>query len=119
MPSQAQVRQAAADRGFKVEPFEHSINLSDPGSDLRVQLQTDPRYQPFLARGRDATVLGYPLRVAAKEDVLQGKIWAWSDGARRRSKRQEDLADIARLVEAAPELAGALPEAVRRALGDG
>jgi len=110
---------AAEGRGLRVERFEHSVNVSGEGSDLRVQLQTDPRYQGFLARATDATVLGYPMRVAAKQDVLQGKVWAWSDASRRRSKRHKDLADIARLVESDPELGRALPDAVRRALGEG
>jgi hypothetical protein len=32
---------------FTVEQFPHSINLSKPESDLRVQIQTDPRYLSF------------------------------------------------------------------------
>ncbi len=110
------VRQASQARGLKVESFPHSINLSGEGSDLRVQLQTDPRYQAFIARARPTEILGYKLPAAAKEDVLQGKIWAWSDTTRRRSKRHKDLADIGRLVEADPSLERSLPEAVRRAL---
>jgi hypothetical protein len=112
----ARVRQAAEARGLRSESFPHSINLSAEGSDLRVQLQTDARYQAFLPRARPAEILGYTLPAAAKEDVLQGKIWAWSDATRRRSKRQKDLADIGRLVEADPTLEQTLPEAVRRAL---
>ena len=33
-----------------------------------------------------------------------GKIWAALDNARRPSKRQKDLADIARLLEVRPDL---------------
>jgi len=54
--------------------------------------------------------------VAAKEDVLQGKIWAYSDKERRMSKRQKDLADIARLVEAFPELTDKVPSEIRNKL---
>jgi hypothetical protein len=54
------------------------------------------------------------MRVAALEDVLQGKVWAYSDSTRRRSKRQKDLADILRLVEAYPHLASPLPESIRK-----
>ena len=75
--------------------------------------ETDSRYQEFLSRAELRTVLGYELRVAAVEEVLQGKLWAYQDESRRPSKRQKDLADIARLVEAQPELAERLPEAVR------
>ncbi len=34
------------------------------------------------------------------DDILAGKIWAVSDSDRPASKRQKDLADIARLLEA-------------------
>jgi hypothetical protein len=111
-----EVAAAAAAGGLEVKRFPHSVNLSSPGSDLRIQLQTDPRYQAFLPRAERRSVLGYPLRVAAVEDVLQGKLWAYQDESRRGSKRQKDLADIARLVEARPELADRLPEPVRERL---
>jgi hypothetical protein len=39
---------AARLRGrFHVEEFPHSLNASMPGSDLRVRIQTDPRYLDF------------------------------------------------------------------------
>jgi hypothetical protein len=99
--------------GLKVEEFEHSVNLSLKGSDLRIQLQTDPRYQAFVNRATPREVLGYRMKVAAVEDVLKGKVWAFSDDGRRASKRQKDLADIMRLVETQPELMELLPESVR------
>lgn len=94
---------------FTVERFPHSVNLARPGSDLRVQLQTDPRYAPFVDRAQSATVLGITLPVARVEDVLQGKIWAALDPTRRGSKRQKDLADIARLIESQPALRSHVP----------
>jgi len=96
----------------RVERFAHSVNLSAPGSDLRVQIQTDPRYAAFPARATTRTVLGTPMRVAAPGDILDGKIWAASDPNRRPSKRQKDLADIARLIEHAPELRAHVPQAI-------
>ena len=105
----AKVCEAARARGLKVEEFEHSINLSARGSDLRIQLQTDPRYQDFLPRAVRRDVLGYGMFVACLEDVLQGKLWAYSDERRRQSKRQKDLADILRLVETHPDLRAKLP----------
>ena len=54
------------------------------------------------------------MKVASVEDVLQGKIWAYSDEQRRRSKRQKDLADIVRLIEVHPSLADRLPEAIKK-----
>jgi hypothetical protein len=101
--------EAASARGIKIERFEHSINLSIPGSDLRIQLQTDPRYQDFIPRAAQRDVLGYRMAVAALEDVVAGKVWAYRDEQRRKSKRQKDLADILRVVEAHPEVKGKLP----------
>jgi hypothetical protein len=97
---------------FRVERFPHSVNVSMPGSDLRVQLQTDPRYGAFVASASQRDVLGLRLPVARLEDVLQGKVWAAQDPARRPSKRQKDLADISRLLEAYPELRSRVPEDV-------
>lgn len=104
--------QRARARGMKVEAFPHSVNLAMRGSDLRIQFQTDPRYQAFLDRAEPHDVLGYPMVVAHVEDVLQGKLWAWQDKSRRRSKRQKDLADIMRLVETHPALEARLSEEV-------
>jgi hypothetical protein len=94
---------------FRVERFPHSVNVSLPGSDLRVQFQTDPRYASFVERASAREVLGVMLPVAHVEDVLRGKVWAAQDASRRPSKRQKDLADIARLIEARPELRGDVP----------
>ena len=113
----AKVATAAAVCGLKVETNPQSVNLRSPESDLRIQLQTDPRYQAFIPRAKERKVLGYALPVATVEDVLQGKLWAYQDESRRPSKRQKDLADIARLVEARPELAPRLPEPVRERIG--
>jgi len=49
------------------------------------------------------------MKVASVEDVLQGKIWAYLDEQRRKSKRQKDLADIVRLIEEYSSLADLLP----------
>jgi hypothetical protein len=95
---------------FRIERFPHSINLTHPQSDLRIQIQTDPRYQQFLKNAAEKTVLSYQMLVAQKEDVLQGKLWAYQDETRRKSKRQKDLADILRLVEAFPKLKSLLPD---------
>ncbi len=94
----------AVEKGLKVERFEHSVNLTSSKSDLRIQIQTDPRYQEFLPRASSKEVLGYRMKVASIEDVLQGKVWAYLDEKRRMSKRQKDLADIIRLVESYPAL---------------
>ena len=107
-----EVRSAAGSRGMTVEEYEHSINISMSGSDLRIQLQTDPRYQDFLSRSEQREVLGYRMSVASLPDVLRGKVWAYSDEKRRKSKRQKDLADIMRLVEVHPDLRDGLPSEI-------
>jgi hypothetical protein len=96
-------------RGLKVEQFELSVNISRPQSDLRIQLQTDPRYQEFIPRAELKEVLGYKMYVASLDDVLRGKVWAYADLTRRRSKRQKDLADILRIIEIYPKLKTKLP----------
>lgn len=97
---------------FTVEKFEHSLNVSMYGSDLRVQIQTDPRYAEFPLRAEQHNVLGVLLPVASLMDLLQGKIWAVVDPTCRPSKRQKDLADISRLLEAHPHLRGHVPSEV-------
>jgi hypothetical protein len=89
------------------------MNLSSTKSDLRIQLQTDPRYQTFITRSSIKDAMGYEMKVAVVEDVLQGKIWAYFDEQRRKSKRQKDLADIFRLIEAYPHLKELLPESLK------
>lgn len=94
---------------YKVTRFPHSLNVDKAGSDLRVQIQTDPRYAEFVARSSPRNVLGLTLPVAGLGDVLQGKIWAVEDPTRRPSKRQKDLADIIRILEAYPDMRRQVP----------
>ena len=53
--------------------------------------------------------MDFQLPVARIEDILKGKIWAASDTTRRKSKRQKDLADIARILEVSPDLRDRVP----------
>lgn len=106
----------AKKRGLKIEQFEHSVNITSKSSDLRIQLQQDTRYQKFLSNADARNVLGYTMRVAKVEDVLQGKVWAYMDTSRRKSKRQKDLADIFRIIEKFPRLESLLPQNLRKEL---
>ena len=89
--------------GFHAERFEWSVNFTGTSA-VSVQLSIEDLYREFPSRAVPADVHGILLRVASLEDTLQGKIRAWSDSARRQSKRIKDLADIARLVESHPHL---------------
>ena len=110
-----QVRKLFQDR-FHAKEFPQSLNISSPGSDLRVQIQTDPRYGDFVERALVRDVLGLNLPVAVIEDVLQGKIWAVIDSTRRPTKRRKDLLDIERILEAYPGLRPRVPQEIVRQL---
>jgi hypothetical protein len=107
---------AAKRNGLKVESFEHIVNISSQDSDLRIQIQTDPRYQDFIQRAQPVDTLGYNMKLAVLEDVLQGKMWAYMDKIRLRSKRQKDLADMLRLIESYPRLSAFLPPELQEEL---
>jgi len=111
-----QVESLLRDR-FQVERFPYSLNVSEPGSQLRVQIQTDPRYFDFPSRSGEREVLGVRLPVASVDDVLSGKVWAAQDPERRASKRRKDLLDIERLIEAHPQLRTQVPEDLLTRLG--
>jgi hypothetical protein len=106
------------EKGLKVQQYEHSVNISSTNSDLRIQLHTDARYQKFIDHAGERNVLGYTMKVAPLEDILQGKVWAYSDLERRRSKRQKDLADIFRIIEMYPELGAKLLDTLRKELNE-
>jgi hypothetical protein len=106
----------ALQREFQPVAHAHSMNISQPGSDLRVQIQTDPRYLAFIDRAGKRDVLGRSMYVASLEDVVQGKVWAVLDSQRRGSKRQKDLADISRILEAVPALRARVPDAILQRL---
>jgi hypothetical protein len=49
---QMELAQDVLRRRYRVEEFPHSVNVSEPGSDLRVQIQMDPRYGAFVEHVR-------------------------------------------------------------------
>ena len=67
---------------FRVDEFPHSINLGSADSDIRIQIQTDERYQDFIKRASIKDIMGYQMSVASLEDVVTGKVWAYSDEQR-------------------------------------
>jgi hypothetical protein len=73
-------------------------------------------YRDYPERSVTADVHGILLRVASLEDTLKGKMKAWADLEKRQSKWIKDLADIARLTEAHPELWSLLSEDLKTRL---
>ncbi len=101
-----------AGKFFKIEHFPHSINLNTTKSDLRIQVQSDMRYQEFISSSVIMDVMGYDMKVATIENIITGKIWAYMDKERRKSKRQKDLADIFRIIEKYPGLKKLVPDSM-------
>jgi hypothetical protein len=101
--------------GFQAEHHPWSVNFHGR-SQVSMQLSTEDFYRDFPSRSAPADVHGILLRVASLDDTLAGKIKAWRTPERRASKAIKDLGDIARLVEAHPAIADAIPDDVRRAL---
>jgi hypothetical protein len=99
--------------GFSVEEFPHSLNAMMPKSDLRIQFSLDSRYQDFVNDTKIHEVLGQLVPVASLENIVAGKIWAWSDEKRRLSKRKKDELDLIRIAEAYPDFREVMPEVIR------
>jgi hypothetical protein len=107
------------EQGFKIDAHQHPVNVHAPESELRIQFTADERYQAFPARSVEATVLGIRVSVACREDVTQGKLWAYGDPKRRLSKRKKDELDLIRLAEAYPELKTLYPSELLQQLDRG
>lgn len=105
--------------GFAAQRFEWSINLKGQ-SRVSVQISTEDFYREFPSRAVPADVHGILMRVASLEDTLAGKLQAFRDAQRRPSKRQKDLTDIARLIEAHPALRTRVPaDVLGKIIGEG
>ena len=107
----AEALKALAKAGFKARHFEWSVNLKGR-SKVSVQISTEDFYRDFPGRSVPADIHGILMRVACLEDTLRGKMKACEDTQRRRSKRQKDLLDISRLLEAHPKLRKLVPARV-------
>ena len=79
------------------------------GSKASIQISTDEMYREFPSCSIPAGIHGILTRVASLEDTLADKLGAYADARRRASKRQKDLADIARLMESHPSLQSRIP----------
>jgi len=103
-------------RGFEVKEHEHSVNAQMRGSDLRIQFTVDQRYQKFLADTEMKRVLGELVPVASLENIVHGKVWAWSDPKPRLSKRKKDELDLIRIAEKYPSVRKLMPPAITNQL---
>ena len=104
------------EKHFKVQEFEHSLNVYDPGSKLQVQLQKDPRIEGLLDRAERRDVMDLVIPVASPHDLLRLKIAAALEPTRRASKRLKDMADLRRLIDAFPALEPEVPVELRSSL---
>ena len=106
----AQAALAAA--GFAVQAFAHPINARKPGSKLALQFTTESRYQAFVANAERGEILGSIVPIATLPDLIQGKVWAWTDPNRRLSKHKKDELDLIRIAENFPELRALIPREI-------
>jgi hypothetical protein len=106
---------ALEEAGFRSERLDAAVSFQGR-SKISLQLSTDEFYRDFPARSVPADVHGILLRVASLEDTLRGKMKTWDEPVRKQSKRINDLGDIARLVEAHPELMDHLTDDLKRPL---
>src|ERR1700674_4354724 len=113
------IRDELIDAGFSVEGFPHSLNARMAKSDLRIQFSLDPRYQSFLSDTTVRDVLGQQVPVASLTNVVRGKVWAWSDGGRRLSKRKKDELDLIRILEKHPESRDLMPTEITSQVDQG
>jgi hypothetical protein len=99
--------------GYTVEQYPFSMNFRRVGSDLSLQVSTDPVYQGFLDRTVRKNVFDVQANVASLPDLVEGKIRAWSDSEHRLSKRAKDQTDLFRIAERYPEMVNLLPERLK------
>lgn len=97
--------------GFTETRFQWSINFKGE-SKVSIQISTEEMYLAFPARSVPAKVHGILMNVASLEDTLAGKLAAYLEPQRRRTKKLKDILDIGRLIDAHPELASKVPEEV-------
>jgi hypothetical protein len=99
-------------REFRVRELAHSLNVYDPNSKLQVQIHLDPDVEDAASRAQRRVVGDLASPVASPEDLMRLKVAAAREPRRRASKRQKDIADVQRLIEALPELRAGLPREI-------
>jgi hypothetical protein len=102
------LRKKLKEKGYKIKNHPHTWEVRSNCSKVKIQIQKDERYQPFIKKAKVKKVLGYKLKVASKEDILYGKMWAYKDEEKNTLKREKDLLDIKRMISKYPSLRGIL-----------
>ncbi|OQY81043.1 MAG: hypothetical protein B6D41_20240 [Chloroflexi bacterium UTCFX4] len=97
---------------FFVKRAPRFIEITMPGSALRVNVFTEARYSAFVERAALRDWLGMPLPIARIEDVLSATLWAHADSTRAAWQRLKDLTDVARLLHVNPKLRAQTPPAL-------
>jgi hypothetical protein len=87
--------------------FAHSENWLGPGG-TPVQFTDDPAIAEGVSRAATLEIEGVQVKVLGRADLLQAKLRAAGDPARRRSKRLVDIADALELLEQEPGLRAGL-----------
>lgn len=77
-----------------------------------IQFTLDVRYQTFLVDSSIHLVLASGVPVASLQNIVRGKVWAWSDPKHRLSKRKKDELDLIRIGEKYPELRTLMPPVI-------
>lgn len=109
-------RAALTTAGFQFgATFEHSENWTTADG-TPVQFTDDPAIASAIPSAGELFLDGISLRVIRVVDLLHEKLRAGTDGARRRSKRLQDLADAQSLLEDNPDLAAELSPEERQFL---
>src|SRR5665213_697873 len=103
------VNEALQARGFRVEAVANSIKAQLPGSRLRLQITINSPYGTFPARAVPGRLFGLDMPIASLPDLVQGKLWALQDSARRLSKRAKDRANLIRLCESHRQVFDLIP----------
>jgi hypothetical protein len=62
-----------AKKMFMIKEFPHSLTLTSSKSDLRIQIQTDPRYQPFIGRAATRKVYFAELIILMVKEIFHSK----------------------------------------------
>ena len=100
--------------GVSTQELPHSLNAQMAGSNLRIQLTSNERYQDFVCDAIVGDVLDQRVPVASLANLIRGKVWALQDSQRRPTERKKDELDLMRILETYPETRHLMPEEIKQ-----